>query len=143
MPEENAEKKEDKAVAPTEKSDPSIFERFWALYPNHANKKTAEKKFKKLSNATIKKMVLDVKNRKVNHDQWIKGFIPHLATYINQERWNDPIVRPTGEKAENKNTPIIHPDIKRRLFREGNTMRYDATMEAPAEAKSIGEILKS
>lgn len=121
---------------------PSLFERFWNIYPNHANKKTAEKKFAKLSNKTVMLMVNDVKKRKVEHDQWLKGYIPHLATYINQERWNDPIIKPTGEKIKNDG-PAIHPELKKRLFRENNEMRRREVEDNPTPVKSMAELLKS
>jgi hypothetical protein len=87
-------------------------------------------------------MVADVKKRKVEHDAWLKGFIPHLATYINQERWNDPIVKPTGEKTR-RNAPFIHPDIKKKLFKQNNENRYRDTMETGETAKPISELLKA
>lgn len=124
-----------------EADKPSLFERFWNIYPNHANKKTAEKKFVKLKKETIITMVNDVKKRKVEHDQWLKGYIPHLATYINQERWNDPIVKPTGEKKDNR--PFIHPDIKKKLFQQNNERRHDEAMENNGTMKSVGDLLKT
>lgn len=142
------EKKEEKPEeektpeAPEEIKKPSLFERFWAIYPNHANKKTAEKKFAKLPNKTVLIMVNDVKKRKLEHDQWLKGYIPHLATYINQERWNDPIIKPTGEKIKNDG-PTIHPELKKRLFRENNERRLREVEDNPTPVKSMAELLKS
>ena len=129
--------------APAENGKPSLFERFWAIYPNHANKKTAEKKFAKLKKETIITMVNDVKKRKVEHDQWLKGFIPHLATYINQERWNDPIIKPTGEKERRDNGPAIHPELRKKLFRERNETRYNETVDNPTSVKSVADLLKA
>ena len=117
-----------------------VFDRFWAIYPNHANKKMAEKKFLKLSKETILIMANDVKKRKIEHDGWLKGFIPHLATYINQERWNDPIIKSTGEKKDTK--PFIHPELRKKLFKENNENRFHDTMESAQGAKSIGELIK-
>lgn len=87
-------------------------------------------------------MVNDVKKRKVEHDQWLKGYIPHLATYINQERWNDPIIKTTGEKIKNDG-PAIHPELKKRLFRENNEMRRREVEDNPTPVKSMAELLKS
>lgn len=116
------------------------FEKFWNIYPNHANKKTAEKKFLKLNKETILKMVADVMKRKVEHDAWIKGFIPHLSTYINQERWNDPIVKSTGEKKSSQ--PVIHPEIKNKIFEQNNETRYNEAVSKDIVVKSVGDLLK-
>lgn len=132
--------KENTPVPATQSTKPSLFERFWNIYPNHANKKVSEKKFAKLSNKTILIMVNDVKRRKVEHDQWLKGFIPHLATYINQERWNDPIIKPTGEKTQ---APAIHPELRKKLFKANNEIRNRDTMESEVGVKSIGDLLKT
>lgn len=118
-----------------------IFEKVWAIYPNHANKKTAEKKFLKLKKETIITIVTDIKKRKVEHDQWIKGIIPHFSTYINQERWNDPIVKATGEKRET--APAIHPELRKRLFKANNEERYRDAEDAPVGVKSMAELLKA
>jgi len=74
------------------------FDRFWATYPRKVSKSVAKQVWikKKLDNkADI--IIADVEKRKVTcgADCWLnerKTFIPHPATYLNQERWEDEIV---------------------------------------------------
>ena len=73
------------------------FNRFWKAYPSKKNKRTAALKFKTLrkkntSTEFLSRLVEDVECRARGHE-WLKEngqFIPHAATYLNQERWNDP-----------------------------------------------------
>lgn len=73
------------------------FNQFWKAYPSKKNKRTAAQKFKTLrkkntSAEFLSRLVEDVECRARGHE-WLKEngqFIPHAATYLNQERWNDP-----------------------------------------------------
>ena len=73
------------------------FNRFWKAYPSKKNKRTAALKFKKLREKKstpefLAFLIEDIQCRAKGHE-WLKNngdFIPHAATYLNQERWNDP-----------------------------------------------------
>lgn len=67
------------------------FDEFWNIYPVKKSKKTAEKKWVKLKPDVQEIIISDIPKRFAEDDQWIKGFIPHPTTYLNQERWNDEI----------------------------------------------------
>lgn len=117
----------------------SLFQILWDIYPNKANKKVGEQKFEKLSRDIKVLVIKDVRQRRILHDTWIKGFVPHLATYVNQERWNDPIVKKTGEKITG---PVIHPELRKKLFKANNETKNRDTMESTIGIKSVGDLLK-
>lgn len=76
------------------------FERFWSVYPRHTNKKKAYNSFiKKCSNETVlQKMLSAVVDHKETEQWQNEKFIPHAATWLNGERWEDEI------KPASKNT---------------------------------------
>lgn len=76
------------------------FERFWSLYPRHTNKKKAYNSFiKKCSDETVlQKMLSAVVDHKETEQWQNEKFIPHAATWLNGERWEDEI------KPASKNT---------------------------------------
>jgi len=75
------------------KSFPALrFDDFWAEYPRgerrlHALRAWRNKNLDPIADAII----ADVRKRRERHRQWLDGFVPHAATYLNGERWNDPI----------------------------------------------------
>jgi hypothetical protein len=79
------------------------FEDFWNIYPRKEGKKKAEAAWKKVSEENRAKILKDIPRRKET-EQWKKeggSFIPHAATYLNGERWNDEII--VGKKAKINN----------------------------------------
>lgn len=73
-----------------------LFEEFWKAYPRHDAKQTALKAFRKVSEKLLRETILpDLEKRKTS-EQWTKdngAYIPHAATYINQQRWQDQITK--------------------------------------------------
>lgn len=66
------------------------FDAFWKAYPRKTAKKNAEQAWKKVS--TPIDTILNAIERQKKLPQWTKdngAFIPHPATWLNQERWND------------------------------------------------------
>jgi hypothetical protein len=66
------------------------FDRFWAAYPRKVCKKAARKAFDKVE-TDIDTLLYALEQHKKS-DQWRKGngqFIPHPATWLNNERWED------------------------------------------------------
>ena len=45
--------------------------------------------YKNFDSEDVDKLIQDVESRKINDQNWIKGFIPHCSTYLNGERWED------------------------------------------------------
>ena len=77
-------------------TDPEIvsdFDLVWQAYPRKVGKGAARKVWAKLrpDTATVQQM-LDALDWQRTQPQWVKDggqFIPHLATWLNQERWED------------------------------------------------------
>lgn len=72
------------------------FEYIWKYYPRGEKKKAAKDKFIKLTKEDTslpQKIFNDIEKR--NYDEWKidKKFIPHMTTYLNNERWNDDPVK--------------------------------------------------
>ena len=82
-----------------------MFDEFWMLYPRKVAKASARKAWKKLTEA----QQLEAAKAIANHCQYWKAketgleFIPHAATWLNQERWEDELViEPKKEKIDKR-----------------------------------------
>jgi len=69
------------------------FEKFWNAYPNKKGKAAAFKVFekKKISEKLLNSILEAIQSQK-NWEEWTKEagqYIPHPATWLNQERWLD------------------------------------------------------
>lgn len=69
------------------------FEKFWKEYPNKKAKKVALKCWMKIRPTEILfDRIMAALARQKKSEQWVKDkgkFIPHPATWLNQERWED------------------------------------------------------
>ena len=77
-------------------TDNPFFDTFWKVYPVKKSKQAAQRAFNNIRwgsrKVGIHDLILaDIKYRLANDRQWIEGYIPHAATYLNGERWNDSI----------------------------------------------------
>lgn len=73
--------------------NPGRFAEFWAEYPDKTARKACEAKWKaKRLDRMADTIIADVRRRKQSHGKWLDGFVPNPLTYLNQERWQDPIV---------------------------------------------------
>ena len=73
------------------------------VYPKHRKKnltKAREYWARHHCDAIADTIVADVIERQAKDVDWLRGAIPHLATYINQRRWNDPIEEATDEERQ-------------------------------------------
>lgn len=114
----------------------AAFERFWAAWPVHENKKAAGAKWKqKRLDAHVDRIVADVIRRKAEHGKWQEGFIPHAATYLHNERWNDAIrpaarAGPTAAPGKTMSAILALEDMKRGLAESGDS-NGSATLALP------------
>lgn len=71
------------------------FDEFWGVYPRLEAKARALKAWKAkrigARPGLAERIIEDVKDRKARHRPWLDGFVPHASTYLNGERWEDPI----------------------------------------------------
>ena len=66
------------------------FEEFWAAYPRKVGKSDAQKAFAKVKVPVL--TLIEAINKQKKSEQWSKDggkYIPHPATWLNGERWND------------------------------------------------------
>lgn len=71
----------------------NTFDEFWKAYPRHVAKKTAKKAWDKIKmDDVLFRKIIDVVNLNKKSPQWqIPQYIPHAATWLNGERWDDEV----------------------------------------------------
>lgn len=68
------------------------FDAFWAEYPQKKAKGAAWKTWRRLKpDAALLARMLEAVREQGRSRQWREGFIPHPATWLNQERWSDEV----------------------------------------------------
>lgn len=82
-----------KRTPPTPQGVDVGFEKLWEVYPRKTNKQKAKAAYQKLkpSPELLKTLLSSVEKQRTS-EQWTKDngiFIPHLATWLNGERWTD------------------------------------------------------
>jgi len=75
------------------------FNLFWSAYPVKKGKKAARNVYMRIPSSKYPMIHADIKKRMENDAQWMEGYIPHPATYLNGERWEDEIT-PVVTQAE-------------------------------------------
>jgi|GEM_PF-2953722 len=82
-----------------------MFDEFWMMYPRKVAKAAAKKVWARLT----EEQQLQAAKAIANHCQYWKAketaleFIPHAATWLNQERWEDELViEPKKEKIDKR-----------------------------------------
>lgn len=82
------------------------FEKFWEKYPRKVSKKTASKSWGKIKMTdTVLDQIMTALGKCCQTEQWTKNngqFIPHPATWLNQERWNDEVKIAGAQKSNSK-----------------------------------------
>ena len=75
------------------------FDTFWREYPRKTGKGAARKSFEKAMKKTDLKTILNAVKAQRESPQWTRDggqFIPHPATWLNQERWEDEVQSSDG-----------------------------------------------
>ncbi len=82
------------------------FEEFWEAYPKKVGKKPCAVKWKARQLDRLADQIIEnVRDRIKGDDQWLRGYVPNPLTFINQDRWDDPIQKESaGEKAQRGRT---------------------------------------
>lgn len=78
---------------PMDEKSNHLFERFWVDYPRKINKKNAQKIWDKLKvTPELYQKIIVALDQQKKTDQWKNPqYIPHPATWLNGERWNDEV----------------------------------------------------
>lgn len=86
------------------------FDRFWSVYPRKTAKAKARIAFDKaLSKTDVGTMIRAIAWQSQT-EQWMRGIIPHPATWLNQERWDDEPPRTTLSSKNARNMKAIFGD---------------------------------
>jgi len=100
LPREEKRREEQKFSSPTVVGG-SRFEEFWQAYPNKTARKVCHTKWmKRKLDAMADAIIADVKAKSANDRRWIDGFVPNPETYLNQDRWDDPVQTRTNGRAD-------------------------------------------
>lgn len=87
--------REEKRRSTTTPLVPTLFERFWAVYPRKVAKAKALQSWVKIApDEGLTGKILAAVERARATEQWRKDdgeFIPHPATWLNQRRWEDEV----------------------------------------------------
>ena len=92
---DNISKKRRKSATAEEKQHQEAqFNRFYEVYPKKRHRPSALKAWKRIApdDDTVESIIASVEYQKRNDAQWLKDngqYIPHPATYLNQEGWKD------------------------------------------------------
>ena len=80
-------------IPPEGEKKKTDFDLFWEAYPNKKGKGAARKAFENaIKKGVTSDVLIDAVNRQRRGAQWTKDngqYIPHPATWLNQERWED------------------------------------------------------
>lgn len=88
-----------------------LFDEFWRAYPRHDAKQTAVRAFRKVSEKLLRETILPDLEKRRGSEQWTKdngAYIPHAATYLNQQRWQDQIIK---SKTKTRNNQYEQRDV--------------------------------
>lgn len=103
-----------------EKNLSDLFEVFWKEYPVKVGKKPSREKWlRKVTPELAERIIENVRKRKTSDRNWLRGFIVHPTTYLNQERWDDEIQL---EHAPAPNLALGTPYVKGKYENKGETV---------------------
>jgi hypothetical protein len=98
-----------------------MFDEFWSLYPRKIAKATARKAWQRL---TPEQQLMAAKAIDTHCQYWSAKeteleFIPHPATWINQERWEDELVIEPKKVKESKEWMFSNEGIEAKAIELG------------------------
>ncbi len=100
----------------TKKEKSDDFELFWEAYPKKKGKGAARKAFENaIKKGVTVDVLIDAVNRQRCGTQWIKDngqYIPHPATWLNQERWEDEPDLTPADNPQYQQRPRYDPNAK-------------------------------
>ena len=113
------ETKQKRKSSAKKKKDLEDFDKFWAAYPRKTAKGGARKAFAKALKKTTIDILMSAVEKQKYQEQWTKDdgtYIPHPATWLNQECWEDEVKGGYSQKESDRDIdwskvelPIINP----------------------------------
>lgn len=112
---------------------PDAFAAFWSQHPIKKGKLAAQTAWNRLkANSELVDIIMhDMANRKQNDRQWVEGFAPHPATYLNGARWTDEIEPLTNKKTgvQSKQDQKLSDEEKQNQARRNAVARMRGEMQ--------------
>ena len=107
-----------------EDTNDNDFDLFWSVFPRREGKKKAQVSWNRLSKTKRQKAIFDLTKR---YEGIQKCFVPHPATYLNQERWeDDPIPREENKPVEHVSSDdFIRSEITRKKAAKPKTSKHE------------------
>lgn len=105
----------------------TLFETFWNEYPNKvAKKKTLSSWEVILPNQELFDKIINAVKAHKESERWSKGIIPHPTTWLNQERWNEVLLKekPVEKKPYYKGDPMVQKHGKWYVIVKGQWLEY-------------------
>jgi len=88
--------------------EPEGFSDFWEVWPKKRAKKDARIAWGKLRpSEELRQRIIAAVERENQGRQWKDGVIPHAATWLNGERWEDEIPPPGGNTRDKPTLPAL------------------------------------
>lgn len=91
-------------------ANPDGFDAFWSAYPRKVSKPQAIRAFAKIKpDDQLLEAILAALTNQKRSDQWTRdggAFIPHPATWLNNQRWTDEVRHAQGQRPAEKLSPI-------------------------------------
>lgn len=104
------------------------FQEFWLAYPRKIGKGAARRSWKRIRpSAELQQQILNSLSQHTYSHDWTREYgryIPHPATFLNQERWDDELVDPpdpsvaSGEFGSSESRDEYNEALNRRLSDE-------------------------
>ena len=104
-----------------------LFERFWTAYPRKVNKPGAKRAFEKINpDEQLLETMLKAIEQQKRSAQWQEmQYIPHPATWLNQERWKD-TVTPVKQPFEQRDYSGVQDEMMESLAADLEAFRRGA-----------------
>jgi hypothetical protein len=91
------------------KPEPEGFPEFWAAYPRKTAKAKARESWERLRpDDGLRATIISALARQKDWPQWLRGIIPHAATWLNQRRWEDEEPGPSAPSSRNGRDPVAN-----------------------------------
>ena len=124
--------------------EPSAFLRFWELYPRKTAKAKAVEAWDKAMRYAKPEEVLAGAERYANDPNRVDSFTAYPATWLNQHRWNDPLLPERVRSADEKRAEELRLSEERRKREIEETLRWQQEVEEnKAKAVPMPEHIKN
>ncbi|GGA01344.1 helix-turn-helix domain-containing protein [Dyella caseinilytica] len=102
------------------------FDEFWNAYPTKTEKRQcAEKWIADGLDEHVDLMLADIAAKSERDRRWLDGYVPNALTYLNQERWNDP-VQPVNRR------PSVTDQFTKTSYESSSDEELPESLRSPA-----------